>query len=71
MNIRCSYCNANFNLGRDYVIESYNEAVSKKQKYHQVECIKCRKQIKVPLKQMKRYMPRQQPAEEEGKAETK
>ena len=55
MNVRCSYCSQSFNLGRDYIVESYNEAVEKKQKYHSVECTKCRKTIRVPLKQMKRY----------------
>lgn len=63
MNIRCTYCRHNFNLGRDYLIESYKEAVEKKQKYHAVECINCRKYIKVPLKQMKRYVPEEK---EEG-----
>ncbi len=67
MNIRCTYCSQSFNLGRDYVIEAYKDASDKKQKYHQVECINCRKQIKVSLKLMKRYVPRQKPAEEEAK----
>lgn len=64
MNIRCTYCSHTFNLGRDYLVASYNEAVEKKQKYHAAECINCRKLIRVPLKQMKRYVPKEKPAEE-------
>lgn len=33
------------------------EATEKHQKYHSLECINCRKQIKVPVAQMKRYVP--------------
>lgn len=66
MNIRCQYCRQTFNLGRDYMKNAYNEAIEKKQKYHGAECINCRKLIKVPLKQMKRYVPQE---ESEEKAE--
>lgn len=55
MHIRCSYCNQSFNLSREYVVEALSEAEEKGQKYHGVECINCRKLIKVPLKQMRRY----------------
>jgi hypothetical protein len=33
------------------------EATEKHQKYHSLECINCRKQIKVPIAQMKHYLP--------------
>jgi hypothetical protein len=39
------------------MIQAVTESNAKKQKYHAVECINCRKQIKVPLSQMKRYVP--------------
>lgn len=62
MNIRCSYCQHTFNLPRDYIVQAVTEAEEKRQKYHGVECINCRKLIKVPLAQMKRFMPRDQEA---------
>jgi hypothetical protein len=37
--------------------QAVTEANEKKQKYHSLECINCRKQIKVPIAQMKRYVP--------------
>ena len=57
MHVRCSYCRQSFNLSRDYMIQVVAEAEQKRQKYHAVECINCRKQIKVPLAQMKRFVP--------------
>lgn len=57
MNVRCNYCRQSFNLSKDYLIEAVAEATEKGQKYHTVECINCRKMIKVPLKQMKRFVP--------------
>ena len=57
MNVRCNYCRQTFNLGRDYLENALAKAVEKKQKYHTVECINCRKMIKVPVAQMKRYTP--------------
>ena len=57
MHIRCSYCRHSFNLSRDYIAQAVAEANENKKKYASVECIKCRKQIKVPVSQMKRYVP--------------
>jgi hypothetical protein len=65
MNVRCNYCRQSFNLSRDYLVDAVAEAAEKGQKYHTVECINCRKAIKVPLAQMKRYVP-EVPAEDEG-----
>ena len=57
MNVRCNYCRQSFNLSRDYLENALAEATDKKQKYHTVECINCRKMIKVPVAQMKRHAP--------------
>lgn len=57
MHIRCSYCHQSFNLSRDYISQALADAAAKKQRYHVVECINCRKQIKVPVAQMKRFAP--------------
>ncbi|WP_420632303.1 hypothetical protein [Candidatus Leptofilum sp.] len=66
MNVRCNYCRQSFNLSRDYLADAVAKSAEKKQKYHTVECINCRKMIKVPMAQMKRYAP-QPSASEEGK----
>lgn len=68
MHVRCPYCSHSFNLSRDYVAMAVAEAEEAKQKHHGVECINCRKLIKVPLKQMKRNLPPEdvEDLEEEG-----
>jgi hypothetical protein len=57
MNVRCNYCRQSFNLSRDYLADALAKAAEKKQKTHTLECINCRKTIKVPVAQMKRYAP--------------
>jgi len=39
------------------MVGAVSEANEKRMKYVQVECLNCRKQIKVPVAQMKRYVP--------------
>jgi hypothetical protein len=72
MHIRCSYCNQSFNLNRDFVAQAIAEAEDKDQKYYGVECINCRKLIKVPLDQMRRAVPdyAETPAESSDEAES-
>lgn len=57
MNVRCNYCRQSFNLSRDYLVDALAKAQEKKQKHYSVECIKCRKMIKVSVSQMKRFVP--------------
>ncbi|MCP4419692.1 MAG: hypothetical protein GY805_24030 [Chloroflexi bacterium] len=57
MNVRCNYCRQSFNLSREYLVDAVAKATEKRHKYHTVECINCRKMIKVPLLQMKRAAP--------------
>jgi len=64
MHVRCTYCRHSFNLGRDYLVDALEKMAEKKQKYHAIECPNCRKMIRVPWKQMKRYAPK--PADEEN-----
>lgn len=65
MNVRCNYCRQSFNLSRDYLADALAKATEKRQKYHTVECINCRKAIKVAVAQMKRYAP-EEPSAEDG-----
>lgn len=59
MNVRCPFCRTSFNLSRDVVVQAVAEADEKKQKHYVVECIKCRKVIKVSVKQMRRFVPKE------------
>jgi ribosomal protein S27E len=67
MHVRCTFCRHSFNLTRDFMVEAVSEAKEKRMKYVQVECLNCRKQIKVPVSQMKRYVPEsKKPADEDA-----
>lgn len=55
MHVRCSYCNQSFNLSREFVEDALAKAEEKGQKYYGVECINCRKLIKVPVQQMRHF----------------
>jgi hypothetical protein len=66
MHIRCSYCRHSFNLSRDYISQAVAEADENKLKYSSVECINCRKQIKVPVSQMRRYIPAVEKSDEDS-----
>lgn len=57
MNVHCPYCHHSFNLTRDYLAYAIEQAREKGQKHHAVECINCRKTIKVSIKQMQRFVP--------------
>jgi DNA-directed RNA polymerase subunit RPC12/RpoP len=51
--------------------DAVSKAAEKRQKYHGIECPNCRKLIKIPIRQMKRFAPRKSPeeaAEEEKSA---
>jgi hypothetical protein len=65
MFVRCSYCRHTFTLSRDYVAKLLSEAEERGQKYHTVECLNCRKQIKVPVDQLRRSAPESERAAEE------
>lgn len=70
MHVRCSYCSHSFNLNRDFIAQALDEAAEARQKYVGVECINCRKLIKVPVKQMRRYAPRPDTADAEQETPT-
>lgn len=57
MHIRCSYCSQTFNLGRDYMVQALEKSERKGHKYVAIDCINCRKQIKVPVQQMRQQLP--------------
>ncbi len=59
MNVTCTFCRHSFNLNRDYMIQAVSKAAEKKHKSHAMECPSCRKTIKISIKQMRRFVPRQ------------
>ena len=65
MNVRCNYCRQSFNLSREYMAQALAESAEKRQKYHAVECFNCRKQVKVPILQMRRAVPPETEEQEE------
>lgn len=59
MQVRCQRCGWSINLSRDFIAAAVAEADEKKLKHSMVECTKCRHAIKVPVKQMRRFAPRE------------
>ncbi|MCB8945025.1 MAG: hypothetical protein H6658_14840 [Ardenticatenaceae bacterium] len=66
MNVHCTYCRHSFNLSRDYLTQAVAEAAEKNHKSHSLECPSCRKTVKISVKQMQRFVPRQQDSEQAG-----
>ena len=58
MNVRCNFCGHSFSISREFIATAVSQAQEKKQKSVVVECANCRKQVKVPVRQMQRYVPR-------------
>jgi len=48
-----------FTLSREAVAAALEEAEQTQARHHDVACPKCRRQIKVPVKNMQRLRPRQ------------
>lgn len=71
MNVRCNYCGHSFSLSREFMVMAVPQALEKRQKSVVVECANCRKQVKVPVRQMQRFVPRPAPdAPEESPEES-
>jgi hypothetical protein len=70
MNVRCNYCGHSFNLSPEYITEALQRAQKKGYKYHTVECVNCRKQVKVAVAQMQHFLqpPENAPSGEGGGA---
>ena len=64
MNVHCTYCRHSFNLTPDYMAQAVSEAATKNHKSHAMECPSCRKNVKVSVKQMRRFVPRQQDSDQ-------
>ncbi len=58
MNVRCNFCGHSFSLSREFLVAAVPQAQEKKQKSVVIECPHCRKHVKVPVRQLQRYLPR-------------
>lgn len=61
MNVRCNFCGHSFSLSREFLATAVPQAQEQKQKSVVVACANCRKQVKVPVRQMQRFVPRPAP----------
>jgi len=57
MQIRCQRCGYMFTLSREAVTAALGELEQTKAKHYNVDCPKCRRQIKVPAKEIQRFRP--------------
>ncbi len=60
MQVRCQRCGYMFTLSREAVAAALEEAERTQAKHYNVNCPKCRHQIKVPIKDMQRFRPRRE-----------
>ena len=59
MQTRCQRCGFMFTLSRDAVTTALEEIKESQAKHYNVDCPKCRRQIKLPVKNLLRSQPRQ------------
>lgn len=59
MQVRCQRCGNMFTLSREAVAAALEEVKATQAKHYNVECTKCRRQVKVPVKRLLRSQPRQ------------
>ncbi|MCP4538544.1 MAG: hypothetical protein GY832_15530 [Chloroflexi bacterium] len=59
MQVRCQRCSFMFTLSREAVTAAIEEIKESHVKHYNVECPKCRRQVKMPVKDLQRGQPRQ------------
>ncbi|HET90285.1 MAG TPA: hypothetical protein ENN99_06050 [Chloroflexi bacterium] len=59
MQVRCQRCNYVFTLSREETAAALQEVQETEIKHYNVECPKCRRQVKVPAQAIRRAQPRQ------------
>ena len=59
MQVRCQHCSYMFTLSREAVATALEEVKQTQAKHYNLSCPKCRHQIKVPVRNMQRFQPRQ------------
>jgi hypothetical protein len=61
MTVRCFRCGMHFQLNRAVIEQAVASAEASHAKTYSVECVKCRHVNKVPIAQMRRFVPRPAP----------
>ena len=59
-NAKCFRCGKSFALDMDAVAAWLEEHKEERPKHYSAHCHFCRRAIKVPIKQLRRYLPREQ-----------
>ena len=59
MQVRCQRCSFMFTLSHGALATALEEVERTQAKHYNVECPKCRRQVKVPAKNLQRFRPRQ------------
>ena len=59
MQIRCQRCHYMFTLSREAVTTALEEVTETQAKHYNVDCPKCRRQVKIPIKNLRRGQPSQ------------
>lgn len=62
MLVRCQRCGYGFTMSREAVEAALEQIEEDPAKHYNVECPKCRRQIKVPVKRLRRLASRQRPS---------
>lgn len=55
MQIRCQRCSYMFTLSQESVVAALEEIEQSDAKHYNIECPKCRRQIKVPVREIQRF----------------
>ena len=58
MQVRCQRCGYKFTLGHQAVTAALEELEQTQARHYNLDCPKCRRQIKVPAKEIQRGQPR-------------
>ena len=61
MQVRCQRCGTMLTLSRETIAAAQEEAEQTQARHYAVNCPKCRHQIKVPIKDIERFRPRESP----------
>jgi hypothetical protein len=59
MQVRCQRCGYTFTLGREAIVAALGEVKESNTAHYNFDCPKCRRRIKVPVKNLRRSVPRQ------------
>jgi predicted nucleic-acid-binding Zn-ribbon protein len=59
MQVRCQRCGYTFTLGREAIVAALEQVKESKAAHYNFDCPKCRRRIKVPVKNLRRSVPQQ------------